>query len=174
MVANAQPSPRATAVASTTSPGKSFLSRFFRKKRRPGSGIPARRVIVGLLWGRRLSQAGFFGLFLYLLTQTAFRGSFAASSDAPVRLPWPVEGFLLTDPFVALLTLFSTHTIYAGLAWSLSVVFLTLLVGRAFCGWICPFGTLHHFTAWLFPSRKLKGAARVESNRTKGWQLYKY
>src|SRR5690606_991180 len=94
-----------------------LLHRFVRPKPRPGSGLPARRSIVFLRNLRRVSQAGFFVLFLWLLTQTTFRGSFAAQSGAPVRLSWPVEGFLLADPFVALITLLSTHELYAGLAW---------------------------------------------------------
>src|SRR5690606_12988434 len=143
-------------------------------KPRPGSGLPARRSIVFLRNLRRVSQAGFFVLFLWLLTQTTFRGSFAAQSGAPVRLSWPVEGFLLADPFVALITLLSTHELYAGLAWSLGIVFLTLLVGRAFCGWICPFGTLHHLLSFLWPAPAGRGARRIAANRTKGWQRYKY
>lgn len=151
-----------------------LLHRFVRPKPRPGSGLPARRSIVFLRNLRRVSQAGFFVLFLWLLTQTTFRGSFAAQSGAPVRLSWPVEGFLLADPFVALITLLSTHELYAGLAWSLGIVFLTLLVGRAFCGWICPFGTLHHLLSFLWPAPAGRGARRIAANRTKGWQRYKY
>src|SRR5262249_42517774 len=75
-----------------------------KKKKLPGSGIPARKVIRGLVWARRFAQAGFFVLFAFLLFETAFRGTFSVGSDTPVRLPWPVEGFLLTDPFVAAMT----------------------------------------------------------------------
>ena len=57
-------------------------------------------------------------LFMYFLFQTGFRGSFAARADSPVRLPLPVEGFLLADPFVGAMTLLSTHTVYRGLLWS--------------------------------------------------------
>ena len=144
------------------------------KKKRPGSGIPARKIITNLVWLRRASQIGFFALFFYFLAHTAFRGTFAAQSGEPVRLPLPVEGFLLADPFVAAMTLLSTHAVYRGLAWSIVVVALTLVFGRVFCGWICPFGTLHHFFAWIFPSRYLKGSARVEANKTHGWQAAKY
>src|SRR5690606_13638553 len=133
-----------------------------------------RKVIVGAMWARRVTQAVTLALFLFLLTQTAFRGSFEAGSGEAVRLPWKVESFLLIDPFVALMTFLATHTIYSGLFWSLAIVFLTLVVGRAFCGWICPFGTIHHLTAWLFPNNKLKGKTRVDANKTKGWQIYKY
>jgi polyferredoxin len=160
----------AAAVPAVTAPAKP-------KKldpKRPGSGIPARKRIRTLVWVRRASQVGFFALFMYFLVQTAFRGTFAASADQPVRLPLPVEGFLLADPFVAAMTLLSTHTVYRGLAISLVVVLLTFVFGRVFCGWICPFGTLHHFFGWIFPSRYLRGNKRVEANRTHWWQAGKY
>src|SRR5882672_4681984 len=145
-----------------------------KKKKRPGSGIPARKAIRVLVWARRVAQATFFALFALLLFQTAFRGTFSAGSESPVRLPWPVEAFLLTDPFVGAMTLLSTHTVYRGLAWSLVIVGLTLVFGRVFCGWICPFGTLHHFFAWIFPSRYVRGNKRVESNKTYPRQRVKY
>lgn len=140
-------------------------------KKRPGSGLPARRSIRILVQLRRLSQAVFLTLFVYLVVQTAFRGSFG---DSEVRLPYPVEGFLLADPFVALMTLLSTHTVYHGLIWSLGIVILTLVFGRAFCGWICPFGTLHHLVAWIAPSRLIRSKNRVTANQTKAWQVAKY
>jgi polyferredoxin len=145
-----------------------------RRPKRPGSGIPARPVIRVLVWARRVAQVAFLGAFLYLLMQTAFRGTFAASAEEAVRLPYPVEAFLLFDPFVAAMTLLSTHTVYRGLAWALVVIALTILFGRVFCGWICPLGTLHHFFGWLFPDRGIKGGRRVEANKTKWWQAGKY
>jgi polyferredoxin len=150
------------------------LAGFGKAKKRPGSGIPARPVIRFLVWLRRFSQAGFLSLFLYWLFETTFRGNFSANADTPVRMAMPVEGFLLADPFVGAMTLLSTHTVYRGLAWSLGLFALTLVVGRVFCGWICPFGTLHHFFGWLLPSRHGRGAARVEANKTHGYQLAKY
>jgi polyferredoxin len=144
---------------------RSRIARLFKPKKRPGSGLPARPVIRGLVWARRIAQAGFFGLFCWLLFETGFRGSFAAT-DGRVRVPHPVEGFLLADPFVSLMTFLSTHTVYRGLLWSVALIALTLAVGRVFCGWICPFGTLHHFFAWIFPSRYVKGKTRIEQNKT--------
>ena len=122
--------------------------------------------------------AGLLPLGLFLFTsffQTAFRGSFVAKSDTPVRLPLAVEGFLNADPFVAAMTVFlSTHKLYYDLWWSLGIVAITLAFGRAFCGWICPFGTLHHFFAWIWPSRVGRGASRVEANKTHSYQRAKY
>lgn len=151
---------------------------WWREKRkphkRPGSGIPARKIIVALRNSRRVSQFAFLFLFLFLLVRTEFRGSF--SGGATVRMPYPVEGFLLADPFVALMTFLSSHAVYRSLWWSVGMVALTLVFGRVFCGWICPFGTLHHFFAWLFPNPKsgTGGARRVRANMTHPYQNVKY
>ncbi len=163
----------ATAPAITSAP---VLAPPLRKpkKKLPGSGLPPRRVAVILKWARRASQVGFFALFMYFLFQTGFRGSFAARADAPVRLPLPVEGFLLADPFVAAMTVLSTHTVYRGLLWSVGLLAVTMVFGRVFCGWICPFGTIHHFFGWLLPSKHGRGASRVEANRTHTYQRAKY
>lgn len=164
----------AAADAASNRGAPSKLAAIFKPKKRPGSGIPARKIIRGLVWARRFSQVAFLGIFLFFLFQTAFRGTFAAESGEPVRLPYPVEAFLLADPFVATMTLLSTGTVYRGLAWSIGIVVLTLTFGRVFCGWICPFGTLHHFFSWIFPGRYVKGNKRVNANRTKWWQGGKY
>jgi polyferredoxin/ferredoxin len=163
----------AAAPAKSSKPEPGFFGRLFKKKKRSGSGLEARTSIRALQWIRRLSQSAFFLLFMYWLVNTAFRGSFT-STEQNIRIGKPVEGFLLADPFVALITLLSTHTLYRGLLWSLGLVGLTLVFGRVFCGWICPFGTLHHFLGWLLPSRQGMGARRVEANRTKKWQRLKY
>ncbi len=162
-----------SAAAVTESPAKQAKAAPPKQKGRAGSGIPARLSIRVLVWVRRFSQAGFLALFLYFLFQNGFRGSFA-SAETAVRLPLPVEAFLLADPFVAAMTVLSTHTIYRGLVWSLGLLALTLVFGRVFCGWICPFGTLHHFFGWIFPSRYLRGNKRVESNKTAPRQRAKY
>lgn len=169
----------ATATATAGAVAKASVGDKAPKKKKvdpklPGSGIPARKAIRVLVWVRRVSQTAFFGLFMYFLFQTGFRGTFAARADTPVRLPLPVEAFLLADPFVGAMTVLSTHTVYRGLLWSVGLLALTLVFGRVFCGWICPFGTLHHFFGWILPSRKGRGAARVEANKTRAWQAVKY
>ncbi|MCX7626790.1 MAG: 4Fe-4S binding protein [Candidatus Sumerlaeaceae bacterium] len=86
---------------------------------------------------------------------------------------WPVGLLLDLDPLVAVATLFTTKTVYAGLAWSLTTIIVTLLFGRIFCGWVCPFGTLHQFFGWLGQlGRRLQ--ARVDANRYRRAQVIKY
>jgi polyferredoxin len=51
--------------------------------------------------------------------------------------------------------------------------FLTaLFFGRAFCGWVCPFGTLHHFFSWR--SRPRTAREKVERNRYRHLYSLKY
>ncbi len=171
--------PSAAAPAARASTGvfdrvRAWWRERYKPRKRPGSGLPARKIIVALRNSRRVSQVFFLFLFLFLLVRTEFRGSF--SGGATVRMPYPVEGFLLADPFVALMTFLSSHTVYRALWWSVGMVAITLVFGRIFCGWICPFGTLHHFFAWLFPNPKsgTGGSRRVRANMTHPYQNAKY
>lgn len=158
---------QASADAKTTLPdAPASIAATSAPKPRRSRKIAPRKSIRVLRQVRRASQILFFALFIFLLVQTAFRGSFSAAADSPVRLPWPVEGFLLFDPLAALITLLSAHTVYRGMLWSLVVVALTLIFGRVFCGWICPLGSLNHFLGWIAPSKRGRGTARIESNRT--------
>jgi polyferredoxin len=107
---------------------------------------------------RRLSQTLFLGLFLVLLCKTESGGSFF---------------FLKIDPLVALTNALATRALYRGLLWSLAILIPTLVLGRFFCGWICPLGTLHHL-AGAIPSTRKTGRRRIAVNRYKPWQSFKY
>jgi len=81
---------------------------------------------------RKLSQAAFLLLFglLFLLTVYPPSGR-------------PVDLFLRTDPLAAGSALLAArHFPWDRLLWLLPLVGLALVAGRAFCGWICPLGTL--------------------------------
>ncbi|MBI3985416.1 MAG: 4Fe-4S dicluster domain-containing protein [Lentisphaerae bacterium] len=111
---------------------------------------------------RVISQAFFSGLFLFLVFVTWFS-----------RLKgYPVSLFLEIDPLVGMATAISTHTLYRHLAWSLALIVPTLLLGRFFCNWICPFGTLHQFMGWLFNTRR--DLDRVAINRYRPMFQLKY
>jgi polyferredoxin len=121
---------------------------------------------------RLASQIFFFALFVFLLIRTEFPGAIR-SAALDVRIPWPVGWFLEADPLVALATALSTGTLYRNLLWALPFLLLAILVGRAFCGWICPLGSLHHFIGSLKSDAK-RGAKLIESNRYRKWQATKY
>jgi len=121
---------------------------------------------------RRISQAVFFFLFLFLLFQTEFRGTFDEDGAGSVQIGYPVSIFLEMDPLVAFSTAISTHTLYGKLIWAVLIIIGTLIFGRFFCGWICPLGTLSHFLSSYKPERR--GRTRVTANKYKGWMSVKY
>lgn len=121
---------------------------------------------------RCLSQIIFFLLFLFLLVRTEFRGSLHASAG-DLRLLYPVNLFFRLDPLVALSNALASRALYHGLLWSLFILIPTIFLGRFFCGWICPLGSIHHFFGGLKSERK-RGKQLIESNRYKRWQSTKY
>jgi polyferredoxin/Pyruvate/2-oxoacid:ferredoxin oxidoreductase delta subunit len=108
------------------------------------------------------SQVFFFALFTFLLWNTWFS-----------RLGgYPVSLFLEVDPLVGVATAISTHTVYRWLWRGLFVLIPTLLLGRVFCNWMCPYGSLHQFVGWLFNIRKNRD--QIDKNRYRGFQHLKY
>ncbi len=105
---------------------------------------------------RRISQCAFLALFLALLLW----------GTGPSL-------FLRADPLAAALNALSTRALYRGLIWCLVILIPTIFLGRFFCGWICPLGTLHHFFGSLRSQGKL-GRRLLDSNRYKSWQKLKY
>ena len=111
---------------------------------------------------RIVSQATFFGLFIFLLWVTWFS-----------RLGgYPVSLFLEVDPLVGFATALSTGTVYRWLWRGLFVLIPTLLLGRVFCNWMCPYGTLHQFFGWIFNTRANKD--NIDRNRYRGAFQIKY
>jgi len=133
------------------------------------------RHLIGL---RRVSQGFFLALFLFLFVQTQFPDdvyldySLALTSEQDIRLTYPVGFFFQLDPLVWLTTLLSGHVWITGFFWAIGVILLTLLIGRFFCGFVCPFGTVNHMVGAIRPS--LKGKAMVEANQKRASQKVKY
>ena len=120
---------------------------------------------------RRISQIFFLLLFVGLLLFTSLT---VFPRDAKeIHLRAPVSLFFQMDPLVALVNALATHGLYRGLLVSLVILVPTLFLGRFFCGWICPMGTLQHYVGGL-PSEAKRGKKRIESNRFKKWQNGKY
>ena len=122
------------------------------------------------LW-RRISQIFFLLLFVALLIFTSLRPTPGATAD--IHLHAPVRLFFEWDPLVAVANALASHALYRGLLWSLVILLPTFFLGRFFCGWICPMGTLQHFVGNM-PSESKRGKQRIESNRYKRWQTAKY
>ncbi len=108
---------------------------------------------------RRLSQAVFLLAFLALVFHARYSTLTMDLAAGRVEAPSSAGGFLYFDPFAALGLLVSTRSIPAPFLWAIVLSAATILLGRFFCGWICPFGTLHHILGRLAPLRPLRRAS---------------
>jgi len=101
---------------------------------------------------RRAVQILFLTLFFWLFLKAAYTGQ--------ETLAWPVDLFFRFDPLILAAQLLSFSPLVAGLFWSLTLVVLTFILGRFFCGWVCPLGTtLDGFRRLLFTRRPDRGVA---------------
>ena len=131
-----------------------------------------------LVWIRRITQIGFLCFFLFLLIESRLPQdvyqdySAAFSTEQDLRLKLPVTFFFELDPLVGLTSLLSGYRLIDGFLWGLGIILLTVLIGRAFCGFICPFGTIHHAIGWFRPA--LKGDRMVKANLKRPAQRLKY
>jgi polyferredoxin len=71
--------------------------------------------------------------------------------------------FFYFDPLILILNFLATGKVLAIFLLSLIPLFLTLIFGRFFCGWVCPFGAINQFFSWLF--RKSKKEKREADKR---------
>jgi len=122
---------------------------------------------VKIVTVRRISQIFFFVLFVWFCIVSTVGEKFWQ-----IRA-WPVNWFLQLDPLVAIGTILTTHTLYMPLLWALATVILTIVFGRFFCGWICPFGSIHHFVGFL-GNRRIKTAEKIRLSRYRKAQRVKY
>jgi MauM/NapG family ferredoxin protein len=80
---------------------------------------------------RRVVQILFLLFFLFLLFRTVY----------PADPAIPVDLFLRLDPLVAIATMLASRSLEVHLVPAIVLVILTVLLGRFFCGWVCPLGT---------------------------------
>lgn len=116
---------------------------------------------------RRISQVFFFTLFFW----------FCIVSTVGDRIwqlrGWPVDLFLWLDPLAAIGAALTTHTLYRPFLWALVTIVLTIILGRFFCGWLCPFGAIHQFVGYL-ANRKKTTARKISLNKYRKAQSIKY
>lgn len=89
--------------------------------------------IFHLIFLRRLSQLTFFCVFIFLFLRTDYSGS--------DQLEYAVNMLFRLDPFLAAVVMVAGRTVIALMLPALAVLLLALVLGRSFCGWVCPMGT---------------------------------
>lgn len=118
-----------------------------RKGHPQGAWITARRAVQYL-------TLAFFILLFILSRQGGWPGQVI---NLPMRL----------DPLAVLANLLASRTWLAGSSLALIILLLTLVFGRAWCGWLCPLGT----TLDLLPLRRARGQRTAPPE---GWRRVKY
>jgi len=106
---------------------------------------------------RQIVQVLALLLFLYLLVASWSAGEGASSTGL----------FFTLNPLTALSATIAARTWIPGLAWALITVGVTLLVGRAWCGWFCPLGTI---LDWVRFPKAAQRAAKLSPR----WRSIKY
>ncbi len=94
-------------------------------RREPGGWKAAR-------WARRAVQIAFLALFVFLLFAALQRRAAFPYADVFFRL----------DPLAAFAPMLAARHWIGHLAPALITVVLAVVVGRVWCGWVCPMGTL--------------------------------
>ena len=107
---------------------------------------------------RRISQGIFLIIFFFLFIQTESKGN--------DTLGYPVKIFLDFDPLVLSTTILSAHAAAKAFYLSTALIIVTLLLGRVFCGWACPLGTLNNMVGALKKVRPIEV--------TENWYRAKY
>ncbi len=131
-----------------------------------------------LVWIRRISQGFFLILFVFLLVESRLPQdiyidySVSLTAEQDIELEYPVTFFFQLDPLIWLTSLISGHKWITGAGWALGLVIITLFFGRIFCGFVCPFGTIHHMISYIKPS--LKGQHMIDANQKRLDQRFKY
>jgi polyferredoxin len=120
-----------------------------------------------IVTARRFAQGFFLLLFFWFCWVTTLGERWWELSG------WPVNWLLQLDPLAGLATVLAARTLYAGLLWGAATLVLTLVLGRFFCGWICPYGALQQAAGYL-SARGRKLSAKIRANRYRRAQGLKY
>ena len=89
---------------------------------------------------QRVVQTLSLTFFLWLLWHAAF----------PLNTLWPVDAYLKLDPLNAIGVFISNRNYLPAIWWAVLMLVLTWVLGRFFCGYLCPLGiTVDVTDRWL-------------------------
>jgi len=116
-------------------------------------------------FARKLVQVGFLGLFLYPIVPVVYRR--LTFKPAPTLTSW----LLPWDPLLLLGQVAHRNWPTVVVGAPLLLLALTLLMGRSFCGWVCPLGTVLDLVRSLafWQRRRARPVRRLRRN---SWARY--
>ncbi len=127
---------------------------------------------------RRIVQVLLLAVFFALIVLTRFQAAAPIASpegntDSPPGLQAPaplLKVFFLVNPLITAVTALTAHAVPKIALWSLVTIVATIFLGRVFCGWVCPMGTIHAISSRIFHRRKNRKGLGTWSR----WQSAKY
>lgn len=99
---------------------------------------------------RRITQTFSLVLFIYILWSTTY----------PLTGLLPPETFFKINPLIIIFTSIADRTIMSGILLAILMLVFTLILGRFFCGWICPLGTSLDLVGVLKKKNYISGKLR--------------
>jgi polyferredoxin len=109
---------------------------------------------------RRAAQIVCLLLFLWLFRETEYTGV--------AEIPGASNILFRIDPLISASVMAAAKQVVPTVLWSLILVALTVVLGRFFCGWVCPLGTLLDAARRLL---RIRPRVRTVNHR---WQHAKY
>jgi polyferredoxin len=103
-------------------------------------------------WWRRAAQLALLVIFLWLFRRTESSGADQLAGGENI--------FFRLDPLAGMAAMLAARELISAFWPALVVVVLTVVLGRFFCGWVCPLGTLLDYFHRLF---------RPVARRTNAW-----
>ena len=137
--------------------------RSVNSKRRVATSANSKRRAALIVWVRRVVQAVCLSLFVVLLHAVHV-------NDSAPPSPW-LKFFFDLDPLIPIGTWLSVHSLPSFPWLALITLIATVLLGRVFCGWVCPLGVVHNATSWL--RKYVRKTPHPRDNWTR-WQRGKY
>ena len=120
-----------------------------------------RPLLIPWRWWRRAAQFVLLLVFLWLFRRTEYNGQDQLAGGENI--------FFRLDPLAGIAAMLGARQIISMFWPAMIVAALTMVLGRFFCGWICPLGTLIDYFHRLFISvplslwRRIRG--RVPSSK---------
>ncbi len=108
-------------------------------------------------WGRITAQVLFFVLLLGVFIHTTQNGLNPNDANLPLRI----------SPLTAIANFIASRTFLVTGLTGLILIGLALVTGRAWCGWLCPLGSIID----IFPFKKLN---RKKPKFLEGWRTMKF